>query len=81
MKNRYFDYNATTPVQPIVFQAMEPFLKEHFGNPSSFYAEATPCTDTPVRHHLLKQTVEALAVVMLFEMTDFVKDHIIHTFP
>ena len=31
----YLDYNATTPVHPEVVEAMLPFLREHFGNPSS----------------------------------------------
>ena len=31
----YLDYNATTPIDPEVLQAMLPYLKEHFGNPSS----------------------------------------------
>ena len=31
----YLDYNATTPVLPEVLEAMLPFLREHFGNPSS----------------------------------------------
>lgn len=31
----YFDYNAATPVDPRVLEAMLPFLKEDFGNPSS----------------------------------------------
>ncbi len=31
----YLDYNATTPVAPAVADAIEPFLREHFGNPSS----------------------------------------------
>ena len=31
----YLDYNATTPVAPEVADAIEPFLREHFGNPSS----------------------------------------------
>ncbi len=31
----YLDYNATTPIAPEVFEAMAPFLREHFGNPSS----------------------------------------------
>lgn len=30
----YLDYNATTPIDPAVADAMEPFLREHFGNPS-----------------------------------------------
>ncbi len=35
MKTYYFDYNATTPVAPEAFRAMESFLKEDFGNPAS----------------------------------------------
>lgn len=31
----YLDYNATTPVDPEVFAAMVPFLREEYGNPSS----------------------------------------------
>ncbi|MBN1203435.1 MAG: cysteine desulfurase [Myxococcaceae bacterium] len=31
----YLDYNATTPVAPEVLEAMLPFLREEFGNPSS----------------------------------------------
>ena len=34
----YFDYNATTPIDPVVFQAMLPYLQEQFGNPSSNHA-------------------------------------------
>jgi cysteine desulfurase len=34
----YLDYNATTPVAPEVFQAMQPFLTTEFGNPSCDYA-------------------------------------------
>ncbi len=35
MKPVYLDYNATTPVDPEVADFMIPFLREHFGNPSS----------------------------------------------
>jgi cysteine desulfurase NifS/selenium donor protein len=31
----YLDYNATTPIDPAVAEAMLPFLHRHFGNPSS----------------------------------------------
>lgn len=31
----YLDYNATTPHDPEVIEAMRPFLTDHFGNPSS----------------------------------------------
>lgn len=35
----YFDAAATTPVDPRVFQAMEPFWSIHFGNAGSIHAE------------------------------------------
>jgi cysteine desulfurase len=31
----YLDYNATTPHESEVIEAMRPYLEEHFGNPSS----------------------------------------------
>ena len=31
----YLDYNATTPLDPAVVEAVLPYLKDHFGNPSS----------------------------------------------
>ena len=31
----YLDYNATTPVDPVVVEAMVPYLSLYFGNPSS----------------------------------------------
>ena len=34
----YMDYNATTPVWPEVLEAMLPFLRRKFGNPSSDHA-------------------------------------------
>jgi cysteine desulfurase len=34
----YLDYNATTPVDPAVQEAMLPYLRDHFGNPSSSHA-------------------------------------------
>lgn len=34
----YLDFNATTPVAPEVLAAMLPFLREHYGNPSSAHA-------------------------------------------
>ncbi|MEW6119683.1 MAG: IscS subfamily cysteine desulfurase [Pseudomonadota bacterium] len=35
MKTIYFDYSATTPVDPRVAEKMIPYLTEHFGNPAS----------------------------------------------
>lgn len=37
MNRIYFDHNATTPVPEEVFEAMVPFLKEQWGNPSSIH--------------------------------------------
>jgi cysteine desulfurase len=35
MPRIYLDYNASTPIDPVVAAAMRPFLEDHFGNPSS----------------------------------------------
>jgi cysteine desulfurase len=35
MQPIYLDYNATTPVDPAVAEAMQPFMLTHYGNPSS----------------------------------------------
>jgi cysteine desulfurase len=37
----YLDYNATTPIEPEVAEAMKPFLAEMFGNPSSAHIYGT----------------------------------------
>jgi len=37
----YLDYNATTPVDKEVAQAIQPYLYEHFGNPSSAHSFGT----------------------------------------
>lgn len=36
----YLDHAATTPLDPRVLEAMLPYLSDHWGNPSSLYAEA-----------------------------------------
>ncbi len=38
MRQIYLDYNATTPLAPSVLEAMDPFLKGHYGNPSSAHS-------------------------------------------
>jgi len=38
MQPIYLDYNATTPVDPNVFEAIRPYLESHFGNPSSTHS-------------------------------------------
>lgn len=37
MRNIYMDHNATTPVREEVLEAMLPFYREQFGNPSSVH--------------------------------------------
>ena len=34
----YLDYNATTPIDPRVAEAMLPYVHEHYGNPSSSHS-------------------------------------------
>ena len=38
MQPIYLDYNATTPIDPQVAEAMLPYIQQHFGNPSSGHA-------------------------------------------
>ncbi|MCX5716449.1 MAG: cysteine desulfurase NifS [Candidatus Omnitrophica bacterium] len=37
MRKVYLDHNATTPVDPLVLEAMLPYYREYFGNPSSIH--------------------------------------------
>ena len=43
MSHLYLDYNATTPLAPSVQEAMQPFLMDHYGNPSSDHALGQHC--------------------------------------
>jgi len=45
----YLDYNATTPLLPEVVDAMMPFLRDHFGNPSSAHALGRTARDAVER--------------------------------
>lgn len=38
----YLDYNASTPIDPVVVAAMRPFMDEAFGNPSSGHWASAP---------------------------------------
>src|SRR5918996_571212 len=41
----YLDYASTTPVHPAVLQAMEPYLRQEFGNPSNLYRVSRRAAD------------------------------------
>ncbi len=41
----YLDYNASTPIAPEAVEAMQPFLTEHYGNPSSLHWAGIPVRD------------------------------------
>lgn len=45
----YLDYNATTPVDPAVVEAILPWLLNGFGNPSSTHAYGKPARDAVER--------------------------------
>lgn len=45
----YLDNNATTPIDPQVLEAMLPYLRERFGNPSSAHALGEPAHDAVER--------------------------------
>lgn len=57
MKQVYLDNNATTRIDPMVLEAMMPFLTEHYGNPSSIHDFGTPSRAALERAH---QQVAAL---------------------
>ena len=45
MKNIYLDYNASTPLEPEVVEAMKPYLTDYFGNPSSNHWAGLPARE------------------------------------
>jgi cysteine desulfurase len=53
----YLDYNATTPVDPVVVEAMLPYLLLHFGNPSSTHRYGH---ETRVAVHVAREQVAQL---------------------
>jgi len=42
MTQIYLDYNASTPIAPEAAEAMQPFLTDHYGNPSSSHWAGIP---------------------------------------
>jgi cysteine desulfurase len=49
MRTVYLDNNATTPIAPEVADAMLPYLRENYFNPSSMYDAARPAADAIAR--------------------------------
>jgi cysteine desulfurase len=45
MRPIYLDYNATTPVDPAVAEAMQPYITMHYGNPSSAHVYGRTAKD------------------------------------
>jgi cysteine desulfurase len=50
----YLDHNATTPLLPEVVDAMMPYLREHFGNPSSghIFGQRAQAAVSQARHQV-----------------------------
>ncbi len=49
MMKIYLDYNASTPIAPEAVEAMRPFLRQHYGNPSSLHWAGMPAKDAVER--------------------------------
>lgn len=58
MNTVYLDNNATTRVAPEVIEAMAPFFREHWGNPSSMHAFGGG-----VRRHVEKARAQVAALI------------------
>jgi cysteine desulfurase len=54
----YLDFNASTPIAPEVAGAMKPFLKQHYGNPSSPHWAGAPAKEAI--EHARKQVASLL---------------------
>jgi cysteine desulfurase len=61
----YLDYNATTPIDPAVREAMLPYLGEFFGNPSTTHAYGLPVKEAVER---ARQQVASLIGAALEEV-------------
>lgn len=54
----YLDYNATTPVDPLVADAIAPYLHQHFGNPSSNHVYGRNA------HQVIERAREQVAILI-----------------
>lgn len=63
----YLDYNATTPIDPVVVEAMTPYLIEEFGNPSSSHAYGAAAQIGPSgARHQVAELIGAADDTMVF---------------
>jgi len=66
MRQIYLDYNATTPVAPLVQEALRPFLAEHFGDPAGDYPLGRAC------HEAIEDAREQVASLLGAERDEIV---------
>lgn len=62
----YLDCNATTPIAPEVADAIEPYLRQHFGNPSSSHAHGR------VAHEAVERARHQIAALIGAQPTEIV---------
>lgn len=63
----YLDHNATTPLMPEVFEAMQPFLKDSYGNPSSLHIKGRQAKNAIEQARLIiAETIGAESVDIIF---------------
>lgn len=58
MKSIYIDHSATTPVDPMVFEAMKPYYTDIFGNSSSVHSQGQKA------HRALEESREKVAALI-----------------
>lgn len=58
MRSVYIDHSATTPVDPLVFEAMKPYYTEIFGNSSSVHSQGQKA------HRALEESREKVAALI-----------------
>lgn len=67
MKRIYLDHAATTPIHPVALEAMQPWLREGFGNPSSLHAEGRKAKDALDKsREVLSQALGCLFAEIVF---------------
>jgi len=77
----YLDFNASTPLAPEVAEAMQPFLTQHFGNPSSLHWAGVPAKEAvEQRHgfstHPTRKTIPNYEVHTLLKQFDKLRDFV-----